>query len=619
MGITATFSTPWYSGIAISPGVPRRFQVGIGGHAYVIDPRKTKHRTLPIRREQQDTGSSPGQNSLSTLGSWPHSQADWSLGAGQVYRDEEDSLHRRFRSSKGVNPWVRNELTLLKVTASKRSSVNTNLKLLSVNGYLYLSDGNDLLYTADPTASSPTWNDTAIEAGEAAGSVPDYTSSGSVIYACHADGVHSINVGTTVGAAHFATIASPTKIQYANGRLLVAAGVRVAEIDSGGTVGGAGQLDFSHPATSFVWSSIAAAPNGIYLAGNVNDRAYVYFTGIDPATGGLAEPVVVNGGWPDGETISCLYYYGGLMCMGTSRGLRVALIGDDNSLAWGPVIEAPGHVRCIEGQGEFIWFGWTNYDGTDTGLGRANLAEVTTSPLTPAYASDLMATTQGNVLSAETHSSRRYFTVSGVGAFGEGTNRVASGELFGGRVRYGTYETKSATGIDVRHDALDGTVVARVANEDGTVVVAGTSSVANSSGPAHNFDVGDSRGEWFEPRITLTRDSSDNTLGPTLRRYTLRALPTPKRQDAYELAIILRTKVELPPEAGHRYYYNVMEEYQYLKDLESAGRPVLLQIGNMAFTAMIEGIEEQPDRWSDKFEFMEGILLVTLVTLETGT
>jgi hypothetical protein len=223
---------------------------------------------------------------------------------------------------------------------------------------------------------------------------------------------------------------------------------------------------------------------------------------------------------PDGEIVRSIASYLGFVLIGTDNGVRFAVADSNGDLTIGALLETGTKVECFEGQGSFVWFGWRNYDGTDTGLGRLSLEEFASSDgLAPAYASDLMAVAQGAVTSVVTFGSRRYFAVSGVGVWGQDTALVASGMLESGRIDYGIVEEKVALEVDVLHEGPHDHTVA-VRSNDATWIDLGGHPDAGA------YSTNTMRGQWFEVRVTLARDSGDTTTGPTISAVTLSTRPS---------------------------------------------------------------------------------------------
>lgn len=610
--LSAELSSALYSGGAVaSSDVPHLLPVALNGRAYLIDPEKYERNTIPAIRQPVDQSREPSEQSLNTEGLWKRAQESWHFGAGQEWRDALDSDPQRFYTSKGIDVWDKFKLTLLKTTELKRASANTNLKVLLVGDHFYIADGQQVHWTTDPTVASPTFTSSVIHAGEAATTVNDITSDGARVFAAlGANGVHQ----STKGAATSTALSAYTAelIEYANGRLIAANNDELVEVNRDGTT----TTLFNHTNDDFQWLAIEGSPSAIYAAGFVGEKSEVYGMQVAAATGALEAPVFAMD-LPDGEVISQLAYYGGVMLIGSNKGLRVAdigakQIGDDISLTYGPLIEIP-NVRAFEPQGEYVWFNYDNYDGVSTGVGRVNLSRFT-EPLVPAYATDLMATTQGSVLSIATFSDRRYFAVSAVGFYGETADFEPTGTINSGKIRHGTDEDKIAVTIDYRHDSLAGTVALELILDDGTEIPAAVGSTANSLGPGEPVTVLSRAYEWTQVALTLTRGSASTT--PTFRRWTLRSLAMPYRTDEIILPIILKTSVNASDddEGQHYPYDDLLEEFNAIKALERAGI-VTYQEGQATYSVFVDRVGVRPEKWSDGRRFFNGLVICRLLTI----
>lgn len=609
MGITDTFlpSSPFFTGAGVSSDVPGVLPVSIGGHAYLVDLLQYERQTVDVLRPAVDQFPEGGDQSLATAGVWRRTIANWRMGAGQTYLDTEQSDRTMFRESKGVDVWTRDRLSLLPDVAVRKSSANTNLKLLAAGAYLYVVDGTQMYHTTDPTGVSPTWTSSGTGSG-----IASITSDGAKVYAARAaSGIYSTTLGAGSASSFCAT--ASTLVGYANGRLLSGNGPILYEVSAAGTA----TTIFTHNNSSASFVAITGAPTGIFVGLNNGDHGEFFFVGFNASTGALATPVSA-GQLPLGETIFSMVQYQGFVLLGTSRGLRLAQIVQDKGLAAGPVIEAPGIVRDFASQGEFVWFTWTNPDTESSGIGRLDLSRFT-EPLVPAYASDLMAgivgaTVQGNSLSVACFGGKRYFAVSASGIYGQATTLAPSGTIESGQLRFATFEQKIAVSVDLRHEPLNGTVAASLTLEDETVINCGTSSLATSL-QSPTLTANDATSEAIEITLTLTRSSGDTTKGPVLRRWSLRALPVPVRTDSILVPIIMRSVVGGGPGEGQEIRYDTLNEFTFLKGLEASRQPFTYVEGDLAQTVVVDQVAVKPARWADKQRWFEGTIFVRLLTV----
>lgn len=619
MGISDDLNAPLYLGGIITQDVPNVGPVAIAGHVYQIDPRQYARQTLEVLRGSADTGAEPGEQSLNTHGLWRRTGKDWRLGAGQRYFDDSDSDRVRFYASKGVDVFsTARQATLLNDTERKLTSAATNLKVLAIGSWLYLADGSSLRFTADPTPASPAFTTVAAPA-----SILSLTTDGTSIWlASSGQPLQKATAGSGGAMAAFGTFAASV-VGYGNGRLLAAALNRIVEVNAAGAVGGAGQLDYSHTNTNFVWRGMVATPGAIYAWGDAGGVSEVYSIVPDPSNGQLRPPAFA---WacPLGETVNAMVWYSTVMLIGTTFGVRLATQNaSSNTLTSGAAIEISGGVSGLTAYRNFAWFTWTNYDGTSTGIGRINLKLfVDTENLVPAYAGDLMATAQGAVLSVASFGDRRYFAVSGSGLWGQNANLVAAGTIDSGWLTFSTIERKVLQSVDLRHEALVGSISVEFAldtdpDNGGTWIGLSTSAAAGSTGPSSSFTASNQGFERARFRLTLNRSGTDATKGPTLRRWTARAIPTPYRTDEIIVPVRLFTEVltSVPHGEGADLWQDVLGEFLYLKGFEGIGSIVRYQEGATSYDVYIDGIQLKPEKMTADANFFETLMLVRLLTV----
>lgn len=569
--------------------VPGRFHVALNGRGYMLDLESDlfRHVSIPVTRTQADTSSTPGESSLSRDAAWRATQETWHKGAGQVQWDRADSDPARFRSSKGIDVWTKWQFSLLPATDQKRVSADTVLNLAVAGSYLYLSDGQQVYRTQDITVDSPTWTSSVIHNGEAATTVESITSDGFTVYAAlGTNGIHTTERGAAT-STHYSALQA-TLVSYMKGRLMAALTNAIYNVTAGGAAPAA---LLTHPNTDFRWVGFAEGLGQIFAAGFSGDKSYIYRTSVK-ADGTALDVPVVAGELPDGEIVRSIYGYLGFIVIGTDKGIRFAVVDDTaGNLTIGGLIQTSSAVRCFEGQDRFVWFGWTNYDSSSTGLGRMDLS-VFTGPLTPAYASDIMAGTtttsvQGNVLSVATFQNRRVYSVSGIGVFAEESTKVASGEIRSGLITFGLSDTKTALQLDIRHQALNGSHEAFLSANSGSFVSLGSHSTVGAMGSVHSTN--NTRGETFEIRHDLARSATDTTLGPVLTRHTLKSYPAPERSDSLFVPLLLHKKVQTL--ANDHFYYDVDAELDFLYSIRDSGQPVTYQELSNSYSVFIDEVE----------------------------
>ena len=571
----------FYEGVGASADVPGLLPVAVNGRPFLIDYISPDWRweTLRILRPQSDTSEDTSEASLNNDALWRRSIESWHHGAGQTHLDRKDSDPYRFRSSKGIDVFTKWQASLLPATANRRASAGTNLALTTAGSYLYFADGNQVHWTQNLTTFAATSAD--IHAGDAPQSVKSITSDGNYVYAAlGSNGLHRTARGTTVSAEYSAL--SCTLVAYVKGRLMAANGNAIYNVTASGAAPAA---LYTHPNTDFSWVGFAEGPGHIYAAGYSGDKSLVYRTAVQSDGTALDIPIVA-GQLPDGEILRSITSYASVVALGTDKGIRTCAIDGDGNLLIGPLLPT-GVTRCFEGQDRFIWFGWDNYDGTSTGLGRLDLGEFT-SDLAPAYASDLMAAGQGAVTSVVTYADKRVFAVSGVGFFAQTDDKVATGTIDSGNITYGITDNKLLVFADVRHSEIDGEVEVAISTEGGSFATVGSSA----QGTGTTLTTSNQSGEHFEARLTLARDSVDTDEGPEIRRLTLRAQPQPDRPWVFILPLLLHRTIDT--RASKPLVRSPKEDRQFLTDL--LNQVVNLQDEGESFTVILEDIAWKPLR-----------------------
>ena len=592
MEITFPLDSVFYTGSSVTTDVPYKYPIALSGHPYMLDlaselvgPNQFRRSSIPVLRTQADQSNVPNESSISPDDMWRRSQDSWHLGAGQTHLDrlQGGSDASRFRASKGVDVWTKWQVSLLSDTAKVLNSAN-NIQMVSVGTYAYLIDGQALKYTANPTAASPTFTTVT---GTPAVTASSITTDGFNVYVAYgASGVYT----TTRGAAAATQLVSSAVnasavLGYVKGRLMLGSANVLYNITSA-VLAALPTALFTHPNTDFAWVGFSAGQNQIYCAGFSGDKSLIYRTGVR-SDGTALETPVVAGELPDGEIVRAIYGYLGFTVLGSDAGVRIATSLSDGSLTIGGLIATGTSVRCLVGYSRFVWFGWTNYDGTSTGLGRLDLANFTATD-TPAYASDLMATAQGIVRSVIMSSGTAIFAVDASGVWSPTTAKVASGYIDSGLIAYDLADRKSGMFLNVKTDPLPAgaTVVISLAADSGSFASVGTLSVTGAVGPDTDFTVGQVNAEKFEVRNTLTR-ATTTSVSPVLTRYTLRAYPTPSRSFQWTLPILLAEQVNPYGSAAYPVYLDA--EIDFLFTLLNT--LVVLQVGDESFQVFIEDVD----------------------------
>lgn len=601
------FTTPftggpsWYTGTGTSPLVPHVYPVAVAGRPYLIDQKSGRYgRAFEARVcESVDQNNLPGEATINPQGLWRRAQASWHKGSGQEYADTGDAGDYRFFTSKNVDPWTKGEFKLLPTTSQVLSSASTNLKMVVAGSRLYVADNQTLKFTTDLSSFTTV-------TGTPAAAINGLATDGFTVYASfESNGVYSTNTGTSAASSHN-TGHNWGEVAYVKGRLFYAGKgssdqYKIWNITASGNNP---TVTYTHANTGFAWNSFAAGQNAIYVAGNAGNTALIYK--ITVKSDGTLDTPVVAAELPIGETVQSLTGYLGYVIIGTSKGVRYASADTNANLVVGPVLESTSDVKCGVGDGKYVWYGWTNFDATSTGLGRIDLSELNGAN-EPAYASDLMVTAQGAVNAVVNWNSTRVFSVSGQGVYKESTDLCASGYVETGTWRWGIPDRKFVPRFDTRTKPLAGSITPAFAFDGGSYIAlpavdtAGTVDVT-TVGPETGFSD-------LAIKLTFARSGSSNTSGPTLTRWQARAYAAPIRARVFSVPVILHKKLRIQ---NREIATDVRSELEYLEGLVNDALIVSYQEAHDTYNVVVENVEWIPlDSTNSVWEW-EGTAVLTL-------
>ena len=606
---------PFYSGTAVSELVPNIFPVAIDGRPFMVDQKSGKfQRGYEQRvRDSQDGATTPGEGAINPGGLWRRGQDSWHAGAGQTYADMNDSTPFRFYKSKGVNPWVKGQLSLHNATKVSLSNASTTQHMVVCGTRVYVALNGDVKFTTNPYASSPTWTDCT---GEPGGDVQAMATDGNRVYvAFPSKGVCIIEAATPSTISTDAnrlvkTTDTFTMLGFAKNYMFGAHDHDLHLISDTGTK----SLVIEPDDTAFRWVGVATGQNAVYAAGYSGKKSLIHKITIK-ADGTLDKGVVALE-LPTGEVVTAISGYLGFILVGTNKGVRYCSTDADANLIAGKIIPTSGDVKKFASNDRFAYFTWTNYDGVSSGLGTLDLS-VFSSPNTPAFATDLMYTSTATVNSivifddpVTPFATKKLFALSGVGIIAEDAdNLVASGEIETGTWRWGIPDRKFIAKIDTRSTPLVGSITSYFKIDDGAYESAGTWSVTSDT--ENSFNGSDSKAIEAEFKFVLERATA--TTGPTFTRWMARAYAAPFRSQVFSIPIMLHKSITV---RGKEYYYDVDEEQTFFDGLIESPRIVTLQIGSFTHNVILEDIVWEPvDSVGNSWAF-EGTLVVTLRSVE---
>lgn len=611
MGINAGLDEAIGSAGGSTTDVPWIAPVAINGRSFAINLRDFRYRTIPQVRPSSDSSNEPSEASLTTEGAWKRGQTSWQHGAGAVRYDEGENQDReRFGSSAGVDPWTEGELGLLHDTVIRYSSAATTGRLLVVGDYFVVVHGTSVRWTLDPSlaAGSITW---VVATG---------LSGSTILGACHdgynlyvGDGANVYKLTPPVGAAASAWHTYDAQgLWYANGRIIASKNEALVELSSDGTTTTAIKTHFI---TDMRWVDVIGTPGGIFIACARGTQGEIYHLDTDTSTGGLTKPVIAAPLPPGGEVPQALAFTGGLVVIGTNKGVRVALIADDE-LHYGIVVPVAGGVSRFAVAEDFAWGTHTNVTSSTTGLVRVGLGElVDQTTLQPAWCEDLVVAGQGTVLDVASFAGKRYLLVSGLGLYGEDTSYVASGTMTTPWISYGTIVSKALVNANIGHVPMPAGASITVAGEtDRGTFTFGQSYQESSIEPPGPWSVEQPVSRRVRLSFTLTR-GTDPLERARMTYWVLRAFPADDNVDELIVPVILAKAVQSPHDEGVEITGSPAADLAWIKQIEHDKATATVKVAGLTYNCRLAESAFQPTGYSEDAE-LQGVLMCRFLTVE---
>jgi hypothetical protein len=523
------------------------FDVAIGGMPFIYainDVNPYIRQTAPYRKEQFDNQTEPGEQSLT--GFLLRSQSSFHEGAGITFYDPAlipGEGTSRFADSKGVDVWTEGQVTLLNDTLEVYSTSNTPA-IIGTNDdtddCIVFSDGIDLkkITMSGDTATTSTYT---ISPAQTTDTFVSITTDGTRYFAACSSGIY---VGLTSGATSDGVInavgTDDVIVKFAKQRLMAGVANGIYELNPNTTPSttlpgtALPTAEFTHPSSTWTWTSICEGPNAIYYAGKNRNNSSIFKIGLTTGTTALGFPVLAVpteiAQFPVTEIVNAIdIYLGTYMVICTSKGVRVAAVQDDGSIKYGPII-AEGDFKGVAFRDRFAYVSGL-VDG-EAGLIRIDLSnDLGTLQFPFAFDAIASGTTSSAVgVAFLGNTDRVAFVVEGDGIWMEkdGT-KVSSGFLQTGFIRYNTLEPKNFKRLIGRGEFTFGSMSLNTVASDGTVfdVVSYDSSVppveVTTSQPA-------GAQEFIAYKFILTKDGTDGTKGPTFKGYQAKATFATPRQ-----------------------------------------------------------------------------------------
>jgi hypothetical protein len=604
-----------------------------------------RRQTAPYRKQQIDQSNEPGEQSLSNW--WLRSQSSFHKGSGIRFYDPTagETVPYRFTDSRGVDVWTKGKVTLLKdvvpvhiTTGQLRSNGRVNQYARSIRygttNAVLLSDEYDV--------------DKITDAGEV--HFIDYASgTDDPVYAICDDGVNAYWVtndtvsgklevnkkaltltsadANTVMFNQPGTTVSNAAIEFVKERIVMCVNNSIYEFSTSATA--LPSPIYTHPGGEYIFTSITASGPAIYVSGYSGIHSSIFkFTLATNGTMPTLTSAQVAAEMPSGEVIHKIFYYLGYMMIGTNKGVRAAVVSDqDGSINYGPlIVETTQPVYDFAARDKFIWC--AAKVGNSPGTIRINLGEEIET-LRFAYANDIYApsVTNGAVATGMSFigdTSRLMFCTNAISAatadrgsnyLESATNYISSGYLQSGFIRYATIEDKVFKTLHVNMENANGGLTVQSISKEGNEYTIANFGAGDLIEPfAVAYPLGTQ--EYVSFKFNFTPKTA--TVTPTFSAYQLKALPAIARQRFIQYPVLcydLETD-KFGNQIGYEGY--AFKRLTDLETLESTGDTIRVQDfrNNETFLGVIEELNymnRTPP--SSRFAGFGGMLIVTIRTV----
>ena len=635
------------------------YDVAVGGLPFIYainDSRPYIRQTAPFRKDQFDNGTEPGEQSLT--GWWIRSQMSFHSGSGIKFFDPattDENGHYRFADSKGINIWTKGQATLLKnvtsghVTTGPIASngvVQQHLRSIKWSTYtgallhdeydvdkIKVTDPSNPVHYIDYTAGAGVYPVYAIcDDGTNAYWITNKLSGGTTKLTAFGKPLSgdSSNVADEFKIFDNSQIITNGVMEYVKQRLVICADNKVYECAT--AVSSTPTLLYTHPSTSHVYTSITASGPAIYISGyNGSQSTIEKYTLASNGSMPVLSSAVIAAEMPTGEIIHKIYYYLGYMMIGTNKGIRAAVVSDqDGSIKYGPlIVETTQPCYDFAARDHYIWCA-TSVAG-EPGLIRIDLDnEIDTLRL--AYANDIyFESVSGHVTTAvcfdgntdPTTADRLMFatayasSANGAVYVEDASTLRTSGFITTGNIRYGTLEPKNFKRLLGRGEFTYGSMTLETIDKDGNEY-----DHISYDASIPSVEIGterpDNAQEYVAYKFILFRDGTDTTKGPVFKGYQAKAtIATPRQR-------IVRFPVYCFDVETDRYNTVVgyegraFDRIKILEDIEETGDVLIWQdlstgesrqavIEQVTFTRMTP-----PDK---RFDGFGGVLEITIRTV----
>ena len=551
-------NTPWLSGAS--------------------DQNRISRITTTYQKERIDQGTSAGENSLSNW--WLRSATSWHHGSGERYYDADASDQFRYYESYNIDPWTTGEIKLLPRTTQLSTTAITAKPATVTNGAFYIQGGNVYYYNGSTNASTSTSLATSVTAQVLA-------SDGNNAIVGASDGIYTVSTSMTVSKIwakpNGVTTFTVQAIGFVKDRIVI--GVKedttqcvVYELSrfpsSTPTTIGNTEERYTFKDASLVWNSVGELNSAIIVGYTLGAISRVLSFSIDETSplAAIKDPIVIAE-LPRGETLHQIRtYLNEFVVMATTSGVRIGNQSTDGtSFTYGP-LNVTGDVNDIAFHDRYV-LATRNYTiNNNKGLWRIDIGQAIDNGY--AYAPDLSTDNSNLEGVCFIGISARKFMVGASGVWVEHATELAtSGTISSGWIRWGTAEKKQPVSVAIRTDGTGGTIGFSVADQDGNT--SAIESIPLTGSTDFQLSASLQPADHFEITLTLSRSTTDATVGPIVEEWQCRALPAPLRSRTITVPLLCYEEERDPN--GVTRVSNPWERINYLERIEQNGGAVLFQ------------------------------------------
>ena len=537
------------------------YDMAIAGLPFFVnasDDTPYRRQTAEYRKQQIDQTREAGEQTLT--GWWLRSQSSFHQGQGINFFEpiQDESLRFQYTESKGCNIWTKGQVTLLNSVSAEHittGEVTTNGRPPQVARSIQWNGTNGILlwdeYDVDKIASDGTvthfidynaGTDDPVfgicDDGVYAYWVTNQTAGG-------AKKIHMYKKLLTADSTVLPTlmfnatgiVVTNAVLEYTKERIVACINNKVYEIATTATA--LPTAVYTHPDTDVVFTGITSSGAAIYVSSFSGIQSTIAkFTLSTNGTMPTLTSAITAAELPVGEIVFDIYYYLGFMAIGTNKGIRIAVVGDDGSINYGPLIAETDHP-CYDfaARDSYLWCA-TGVE-SNPGVIRINLGTRLGNDLNFAYCFDLYepsVTGFDTTTCAFMGDTNQLAFVTANNGTTDGSvyienlsEKISEGYLQTGFIRYNTLELKVYKFLQARIDNTNGGLLIDTVTYDGSEYRIGTFT-QQSNIPEVTVSYPTGAQEYLGFKFTLTRSTTNTSQGPVFDGYNLKSLPAVPRQ-----------------------------------------------------------------------------------------